>query len=254
LAKMRNDGAVHGNWVSARIVLVPAALAMISVVLILVSPYLLIAAGVFLSVSAYFLYARWLFSPRGRNIQQRVRSLVLEHLEWDGHGEALDIGCGSAALTIELAKRYPDSTVVGIDSWGSAWGYSEQVCQRNVEEEKVATRVTFQRASASSLPFDDERFDVVVSNVVFHEVRDTSDKVSLIKEALRVLKKGGRFTFQDLFGIERYYGKPQDLARSIEAWGIRRVEYVDTSEMPFVPAALKLPFMLGTLGVLKGEK
>ncbi|MFC1863087.1 class I SAM-dependent methyltransferase [Thermodesulfobacteriota bacterium] len=70
----------------------------------------------------------------------------------------------------------------------------------------VAERVTFVRAYASYLPFDDEAFDVVVSNLVFHEVRDVKDKKLLIKEALRVVKKGGWFVFQDLFLWKQVYG------------------------------------------------
>lgn len=232
----------------------PALLAAISAALILFSPYLFIPTGVFLLISAYFLYARYLFSPSGGNIQEKVCSVVMEKLDWDGKGRALDIGCGSGALTIQLAKRYSSSIAVGIDYWGGIWGYSEKACQQNANQEEVADRVRFQKASAFSLPFNDEEFNAVVSNLVFHEVRDTSNKVSLIKEALRVLKKGGKFTFQDLFRIRQFYGKPEDLVKTIKSWGICKVEYVDTRELPFIPTALKLPFMLGTLGLLTGEK
>jgi ubiquinone/menaquinone biosynthesis C-methylase UbiE len=114
--------------------------------------------------------------------------------------------------------------------------------------------VTFQKASASSLPFPDEQFDAVVSNLVFHEVKDTSDKLGLIKEALRVLKKGGKFALQDLFYLERMFGKPEVLLRTIRSWGIRDVELIETSNSSFIPTALKLPFMVGTLGLIKGEK
>jgi len=233
---------------------VPAFLAVISAALILISPYLLIPTGVFLLIAAYFLYARHLFSPTGGNIQERVCSVVMEKLDWDGKGRALDIGCGTGALTIQIAKKYPNSKVVGTDCWGGMWGYSEKACQQNAQQEEVAGRVTFQKANASSLPFNDEEFNAVVSNLVFHEVKDTSNKVSLIKEALRVLKKGGKFTFQDLFHIRQFYGKPEDLVKTIKSWGISKVEYVDTRKLPFIPTALKLPFMLGTLGLLTGEK
>ena len=53
--------------------------------------------------------------------------------------------------------------------------------------------MTFQKASASKLPFADESFDVVVSNLTFHEVKDVKDKREVVREALRVVKKGGIF-------------------------------------------------------------
>jgi ubiquinone/menaquinone biosynthesis C-methylase UbiE len=113
--------------------------------------------------------------------------LVVENLSCKGQGQALDIGCGSGALTIELVKKLPISFEVGIDYWPESWGYSEKACNINANLEKVIDRVSFQKASASSLPFKDEQFDAVVSNLIFHEVRETYDKVSLIKEALRAL-------------------------------------------------------------------
>jgi SAM-dependent methyltransferase len=244
----------YGNWVSSRIIAAPAALAVVFAALSFLTLLLLIPAAIFLFVAAYFAYARRLFSPSGGNVQQQVRDLVLGNIGWDGNGKALDIGCGSAALAIGIAQRFPCSTVVGTDYWGGNWEYSQKACQENAAQQHVEDRVTFQNASASSLPFPDEEFDAVVSNLVFHEVKDTPDKLALIKEALRVLKKGGAFTFQDLFYIERMYGKPQDILWTIRSWGIRKVELIETRNSSFIPTALRLPFMVGTLGLIMGVK
>jgi ubiquinone/menaquinone biosynthesis C-methylase UbiE len=128
------------------------------------------------------------------------------------------------------------------------------VCERNAESEGVADRMNFQKASAFALPFEDESFDAAVSNLVFHEVRDTLDKREVIREALRVVKKGGKFAFQDLFLIKRVYGETDDLIAAIQGWGIRKVEFIKTGDAAFIPTALKLPFMIGTIGILAGEK
>jgi hypothetical protein len=85
-------------------------------------------------------------------------------------------------------------------------------------------------------------------------VTDTTEKASLIKEALRVLKKGGEFALQDLFYIERMFGKAEDLLDTIKSWGVREVEFVSSKNSLFIPAALKLSFMVGTLGLIKGRK
>jgi ubiquinone/menaquinone biosynthesis C-methylase UbiE len=53
------------------------------------------------------------------------------------------------------------------------------------------------------------------------EVHETKDKWELIREALRVLKKGGTFTIQDLFLIKRYYGTSIELISAIKSWNIR---------------------------------
>jgi hypothetical protein len=54
-------------------------------------------------------------------------------------------------------------------------------------------------------------------------VKGSPNKADLVREALRVLKKGGSFPFQDLFGIERFYGKPADLLKSVRDWGVHQV-------------------------------
>jgi len=247
--------AQYGNWVSAKFIVIPGVLALIFGGLALRFPVLSVVAAVFLLCSLYFAYARHLFSANGASIQTKVQNLVLDRMAgWDGTGRVLDIGCGNGPLSIQIAKRYPQAEVMGIDHWGKAWEYSKGVCDRNAEIEGVAQTVTFERASASSLPFDDEAFDGVVSNLVFHEVQDVIDKKKLIREALRVVKKGGWFVFQDLFLWKQVYGEVDDLLGAIKGWGIDTVDFVNSSDSDFIPKAVKLPFMLGTVGILYGRK
>ena len=243
----------YGNWVSKRIIYTPAVLGFMLCMLGLLYSVLLIPAVFFLLVSAYFAYARVLFAGR-RNVQGRIVGLVLSHLDWSGEGRALDIGCGSAALTLKLAERYPTAQVVGVDSWSGNWEYSKEMCERNAKIEGVTGRVTFQKASASALPFGDGYFDAVVSNLVFHEVRDSADKREVVREALRVLKKGGKFSFQDLFLLRHVYGDIGDFLAIIQRWGISKVEFVETRKASFIPLMLRLPFMVGRIGIIAGEK
>ena len=245
----------YGNWVSAKLIYIPGAVAFLFLILSFVLPVLIIIVTVIFFVPAvYFSYARYKFSPQGGNIQAKVQNLVLDYLDWDGEGKALDIGCGNASLTIGIAKKYPNAEIIGIDYWGGMWEYSKTVCEMNAEIEGVSKQVTFDKASAAALPFDDETFDVAVSNLVFHEVKGSRDKKDVIKEALRVLRKGGNFVFQDLFLWKMIYGDVDDLLETIKSWGIDRVKLVDTSVSDFIPKALRLPFMLGTIGILHGRK
>jgi ubiquinone/menaquinone biosynthesis C-methylase UbiE len=192
--------------------------------------------------------------PRGGNIQAKLWELVLDRLNWSGAGKALDIGCGNGPLTIALTQRHPDAHVTGIDIWVQAWDYSKAVCERNAEAAGVAGRTDFQKASASALPFEDGFFDAVVSNNVFHTVSDAKDRREVVREALRVIKKGGHFAFQDLFLVKELYGEMDDLLGTIRGWGITEVAFVDTSSSDFVPTALKLPFMVGQVGIIYGTK
>jgi len=244
----------YGNWVSKWLLYMPGITALFFLLLSVVFPLFLIAAVLFILIVAYFAYAYYKFSPAGGDLQTRIRNMVLDHLEWDGESKALDVGCGNAAMVIGLAKKYPQAVVTGIDYWGGKWGYSRESCEENAVIEGVASRTAFIKASASSLPFEDNYFDAVVSNFVFHEVKDKRDKRKVIREALRVVKKDGTFAFQDLFLVKSMYGEVEDLLATIRSWGIRDVKFVNTSQVGFIPGLLKLPFMVGSIGIIYGTK
>ena len=244
----------YGNWVSKRLIYFPGALALIFTALSFWSQLFIIFAVIFLVIAVYFYYAYYRFSPAGGDMQSRIRGFVLDKLSWDGKGSALDIGCGNGALVIGLAVKYPEARITGIDYWAMKWGYSQRACERNAEIEGVAGRTTFKKASAAALPFKEGMFDAAISNFVFHEVRDARDKREVIREALRVVKNGGVFAFQDLFPVRRIYGGMDDLLAAIRRWGVQEVTFINTSNADFIPAALKLPFMVGSIGIIYGRK
>ena len=93
-----------------------------------------------------------------------------------------------------------------MDYWGAEWSYAKDQCEKNARAEGVADRVIFQKGDAAHLDFPDGTFDAAVSNFVFHEVRSEKDKRKIVREALRVVKKGGSFAFQDLFSQESCTG------------------------------------------------
>lgn len=248
------EKAEYGNWISKRIIFLSGFLGFVFLALGLMFWVLIIPAVLFLLVSVYFLYVRYQFSSRGGNVQDHIWTLVLANLDWNGEGQALDIGCGNGALTIKLAQECTKARVIGIDYWGKNWEYSKNACERNAEIEGVSERVAFQKANAMSLPFDDGYFDAAVSNFVFHMVGKSKDKREVIREALRVVKKGGAFSFQDEFLVKQLFGEIDDLIETIKSWGISKVEFVQTRDADFIPQALKLPFILGTIGLIRGQK
>jgi ubiquinone/menaquinone biosynthesis C-methylase UbiE len=166
----------------------------------------------------------------------------------------LDIGCGSGALTIRAAKRFPESMLTGIDYWSSIWNFGVRQCENNARLEGVAERITFQRGDAALLPFQDESFDAVVSNFVFHEVKSRPDKRMVVREALRVVKKDGVFAFHDLFLRKDLYGDIQEFVDILKSEGISEVHFVQSSNEKFIPDILKIPSMLGSIGLLYGRK
>ena len=213
-----------------------------------------IIAILLFSVAAYFRISRWIFSPDGKNVQNQVLDEIVSNVSWLGTGSILDIGCGNGQLLVKLAQKYPMAKLTGVDCWGKNWDYSAGVCQANMELAGVSERITFKSGSAVNLPFDNNQFDLVVSNLTFHEVMDAKDKTVCLKEALRVLKPGGKFVFQDLFLLTPYFGTPDELVQKMKACGASEVIFNPTHNSPYIPRWVKLPFMVGTLAILHGIK
>jgi arsenite methyltransferase len=102
--------------------------------------------------------------------------------------KALDIGCGTGFPLIELAGRLGESSkVYGIDPWNKAI--------KRVEE-KIALyeikNIVAVIAPAEELPFENNFFDLIVSNNGINNVNDLEKTLS---ECYRTLKPGGQFVF-----------------------------------------------------------
>ena len=61
----------------------------------------------------------------------------------------------------------------------------------------VRDRVELKKADVRALPFEDNSFDVVVSNFVVHEMNTSADRARMLREIARVLRPGGRLALID---------------------------------------------------------
>lgn len=154
--------------------------------------------------TAWCIYANSQFSYDGkRKLSKQIVEGTAEYIILPEGGVGLDVGCGSGALTIACAKRNPQGSMVGIDRWGPEYAsFCQDLCEKNAEAEGISN-VRFQKGYACKLDFPDETFDAVTSNYVYHNIAD-KNKQALLRETLRVLKKGGTFAIHDLIEPARY--------------------------------------------------
>ncbi|MBQ9551554.1 MAG: class I SAM-dependent methyltransferase [Clostridia bacterium] len=165
---------------------------------------------------------------------------------------ALDIGCGSGALAIAVAKRNPSAKVIGCDRWGKEYAeFSMKLCADNAKAEK-AENVVFQKGDATALPFADEQFDAVVSNYVYHNI-PTKDRQAVLLETLRTLKKGGTFAIHDIFSRQKY-GDMDSFIRKLYDMGYEKVELINTTNGRFMSAKESKLLFLRESKLLVGKK
>lgn len=109
------------------------------------------------------------------------RLLSLCHLA-EAH-EVLDIGCGIGVGPVYIA-RSSGCRVVGVDRSPRMIDWA----RRRARDERVADRVDLQVADVLDLPFEDDRFDIVIAESVLSFV---DDKARALAEMVRVTKPGG---------------------------------------------------------------
>lgn len=213
-----------------------------------------ISAVPFLYITFILSYSVYQFAPFGGDYQSKIHDLIVGKVNWDEKGKVLDIGTGSGSLTIKLAMAFPKSSLTGIDYWGENWEYSKAQCQRNAEIEGVSDRIDFLKASAAELPFHDSKFDVVVSCLTFHEVKDKRNKIEVMTEALRVLKPGGTFVFLDLFMDEKVFGDEKELLSALKKQGVCELKSNGLAKEIKLPKLLLNKKVLGNAMILSGRK
>ncbi|MGG0257015.1 class I SAM-dependent methyltransferase [Bacillus toyonensis] len=235
----------------------------ISIILLLVTLlpanlYLRILSGIlvvpFIYITFILSYSVYQFAAFGGNYQSKIHDLIVAKVNWDGKGKILDIGTGNGSLIIKLSKTFPKSFLTGIDYWGGNWEYSKAQCQKNAAIEGVNDRIDFLKASAAELPFTDDEFDLIVSCLTFHEVKDRKNKIEVINEALRVLKPGGEFIFLDLFMDEKIFGNERELLNVLKKHGVSELHGYKLAEEMRLPKLLLNKKVLGNAMILSGKK
>ena len=187
-----------------------------------------------------------------RKLSKVIVEGTAEYVNIPEDGVGLDVGCGSGALTIACAKRNPRATMVGIDRWGAEYAsFSKVLCERNAKAEGVSN-VSFSKGDAVHLDYPDETFDAVTSNYVYHNISGVN-KQELLRETLRVLKRGGTFAIHDLMSRARY-GDMEGFAQQLRDEGYQEVELIHTDDGLFMSKKEATKMMLRGSTILRGVK
>ncbi len=193
-----------------------------------------------------------MFSYGGkRQLSKQIIEGTAGYVKVPEGGKGLDVGCGSGALTIACAKRNPQAGFTGIDRWGKEYAsFSKKLCESNAGAEGVSN-TEFRQGDATKLDFPDEFFDAVTSNYVYHNI--PVDKQGLLRETLRVLKKGGTFAIHDIMSKGRY-GDMEKFVKELLDAGYEEVELIPTDDGLFMTKREAAKLMLKGSCLLVGKK
>jgi len=157
-----------------------------------------------------------------------ARDTYLGLLEIAAGERVLDVGCGSGAVTRDIARRVGSrGLAVGLDPSPALLAVASELAQ----ETGLGDCVEFREGDALRLPFADRSFDAVVcATVLSHVPRGEA----AIPELVRVLRSGGRlgvfdldtdmtaFTHPDRALTRRIVAAASD-ATAVDGWLVRRL-------------------------------
>ncbi len=158
-----------------------------------------------------------------RELELKRRLIVQAQIE--SGQRVLDLGCGTATLTILIKQTHPAAEVFGLDGDCKILGIAE------AKVAKADVTIALDHGLAYELPYPDRSFDRVVSSLVIHHLT-TENKRRAFNEIYRVLRPGGELHVLD-------FGRPHNLYTSIVSPLIRRLEEAADNVQGLLPEMMR---------------
>ncbi len=137
-------------------------------------------------------WAEGYYQRNAKNIVRTAKRLIaiLKRSGFKG-GRILDVGSGFGAISIELAKAYPESEIIGIDLSKPLLRLSKELAEKELDGNKPE----FLEADVMQIPFEKNSFDLIINAYMLHVVEDP---VKMSNEIHRVCKPDGIIMMTDL--------------------------------------------------------
>jgi len=170
-----------------------------------------LAAGALATTLGFYLHT----TRRGKFL---VWAEILDSLRLRGDERTLDAGCGRGAVLTMTAGHLPRGRATGLDLWtADQSGNGIEAAGRNLAAEGRRERCELVTGDMRSMPFPDASFDLIVSSLAIHNIRDFAGRIRAIEEIARALAPGGRVAIADLAWTWSY-------AQRLEALGFTGVK------------------------------
>ena len=185
-----------------------------------------------------------------REAEFKQKLIEFGHIE--PGSRVMDLGCGTATLTLMIKQQHPDAEVYGIDGDGRIL----EIARRKAV--KAGIDVVLDEAMAFELPYQDNYFSRIVSSLVIHHL-SMDEKRRAFQEVLRVLQSKGELHIVD-------FGPPKGLYARVVSKVLARLEPVADNYRGLLMPLMKeagfkhvkehgtFPTLFGTLTYISGTR
>lgn len=126
-------------------------------------------------------------SARGGCLLEQLRERVPELKP----RRILEIGCGTGGTALGVASEFPDAEYHALDVSAGLLRFGHLIASR------CGAPIHFHQRDAADSGFPDQYFDLIISNIVFHETNDEK-LIEILRECRRLLTPQGAMVHVDV--------------------------------------------------------
>ena len=157
-----------------------------------------------------YIYAYGGLGERNEGLGQGTAEMVKERFPTLRPRRILDMGCGAGMSTLPLAAVFPEAEIYAIDIAAPMLRYA------HARSEALGVPVHYAQRSAAATGYADGSFDLVISNLLLHEIPQKLTREILV-ECHRLLSSGrghraqrhGRLAGRSVPGVHGRVEQPQ---------------------------------------------
>jgi len=184
--------------------------------------------------------------------EAEFKNRLIQIAQIEPGSRVLDLGCGTATLTLMIKQQHPSAEVYGIDGDGKIIEIARRKAARADIDVKLDEGMAF------DLPYEDDFFDRVLSSLVIHHL-SVEDKRRTLREVRRVLCSKGELHIVD-------FGRPRSTYARLISKVLAHLEPVADNYQGLLTDLMEeagfedvqengtFPTLFGTLGYLSGTK
>lgn len=119
--------------------------------------------------------------------------------------DLLDVGCGPASITADLAERVAPGRVVALDAAAGAL----EAARATLSDRGLSEQVEVTSGDVMALPFEDASFDIVHAHQVLQHL---ADPVGALAEMRRLTRPGGIVAVRDaVYSAMTWFPEPEGM-------------------------------------------